>query len=103
MTNLRLYAIQDSKTGVCSMFATSASDEFAVNFYFNTFNQMFKGLKGKKKEKERIEFMNHLHSSKLVRLADIDISQPSVTQNLAFVADFKDLIIKDKEKDENGV
>lgn len=96
MTNLRFYALKDEKTGICSMFATAASDEFAIQFYINTLNDIFNGIKGKKKEKQRIDFMNSVHNSKLVRLADIDICKPEITQNLAFIADFSNLVINDK-------
>lgn len=106
MVNLRFYALKDEKTGICSMFATAQSDEFAIQFYINTFTQILNSLKGSKKEKQRIDFLNSVHSSKLVRLADIDIAKPEVVQNLAFIADFKDLVIdsnndEKKEKYEN--
>lgn len=100
MVNLRFYALKDEKTGICSMFATAQSDEFAIQFYINIFNQIMNGLKGSKKEKQRIDFLSSVHNSKLVRLADIDIAKPEVVQNLAFIADFKDLVIDSATNDE---
>ena len=97
--NLSLYALKDEKTGVCSMFATSMSDEFALKFYIDSLTSILNGLKGSKKEKQRIDFMNCVHNSKLVRLADIDVSKPEIQQNLAYVADFADLVIDNKEKE----
>ena len=99
MVNLRLYALKDEKTGICSMFSTAQNDEFAIQFYMDTFNQIFRGLKGKSKEKQRIDFLAAVHNSKLVRLADIDIVKPEVSQNLAFVADFAKIIVGDKENE----
>lgn len=104
MTNLRFYALKDERTGICSMFATAQCDEFAINFYVETLSKIFSGIKGKDREKNRIDFLSAVHSSKLVRLADIDISKPEVVQNLAFIADFSELVINDtksKEKNEN--
>ena len=95
MTNLRFYALQDTNTGVISMFSTSVSDEYALEFYLQQINQIFKGLK----KNERVKFLNSVHHSKLVRLADIDCAKPGITENLAFIADFNDLIVNDsKEK-----
>ena len=94
MTNLRFYALQDLKTGIISMFSTALNDEFALQFYVQSINDIFKKLKG---EKDRIQFLNSVHNSKLVRLADIDCAKPEIVQNFAFIADFNDLVLeKDK-------
>ena len=95
MTNLRFYALQDLKTGIISMFATAASDEFAINFYVDSINKIYFGLK----EDEKIKFLNSVHNSKIVRLADIDCAKPEIVQNLAFIADLNDLVVNDKKND----
>lgn len=95
MTNLRFYALQDSNTGVVSMFSTCISDEAAVNFYVQNINQIYKGIK----KNERTKFLRAVHQSKLVRLADIDCAKPSVVENLAFIADFNDLVINDTKEE----
>lgn len=97
MTNLRFYALQDLKTGIISMFSTALNDEFALQFYLQSINDIFKKLKG---EKDRIQFLNSVHNSKLVRLADIDCAKPEIVQNFAFIADFNDLVL-DKGINEN--
>ena len=97
MTNLRFYALQDLKTGIISMFSTALNDEFALQFYVQSINDIFKKLKG---EKDRIQFLNSVHNSKLVRLADIDCAKPEIVQNFAFIADFNDLVLE-KDKKEN--
>lgn len=98
MTNLRFYALKDTKTGIISMFATAASDEFALRFYTDSINQIYDGIK---KKEDRIKFLNSVHHSHLVRLADIDCAKPEVVQNLAFIADFNDLVLNSQVIDKN--
>lgn len=95
MTNLKFYALQDTNTGVISMFSTCVSDEAAVNFYLNSINQIYKGIK----KNERTKFLKAVHQSKLVRLADIDCANPHVVENLAFIADFTDLVINESNEE----
>lgn len=95
MTNLRLYALQDTNTGIVSMFSTSVSDEYAIQFYINEINKIFKALTKKQKQ----DFLRSVHHSKLVRLADIDCVKPSVIENLAFLADLNDLVLDDTPKE----
>lgn len=95
MTNLRFYALQDTNTGIVSMFSTSVSDEYAIQFYIQQINMIFKRLKKEQKTK----FLQSVHHSKIVRLADIDCSKPSITENLAFLADLNDLVVDDTPKE----
>lgn len=96
MTNLRFYALQDTNTGIVSMFSTSVSDEYAINFYIQQINMIFKGLKSKEQKQK---FLQSVHHSKIVRLADIDCAKPSITENLAFLADLNDLVLDDTPKE----
>ena len=98
MTNLRFYALKDTKTGIISMFATAASDEFAIRFYTDSINQIYDGIK---KKDERVKFLNSVHNSQLVRLADIDCAKPEIVQNLAFIADFNNLVLNSQVIDKN--
>lgn len=95
MTNLRFYALQDSKTGVVSMFSTCISDEAAVNFYVQNINQIYKGIK----KNERTKFLTAVHNSKIVRLADIDCAKPDIVKNLAYIADLNELVINDTNEE----
>lgn len=95
MTNLRFYALQDTNTGIVSMFSTSVSDEYAIQFYINEINKIFKSLTKKQKQ----DFLKSVHHSKIVRLADIDCAKPSITENLAFLADLNDLVVDDTPKE----
>ena len=95
MTNLRLYALKDTNTGIVSMFSTSVSDEYAIQFYIGEINKIFKSLTKKQKQ----DFLKSVHHSNIVRLADIDCAKPSVTENLAFLADLNDLVIDDTPKE----
>lgn len=95
MTNLRFYALQDTNTGIVSMFSTSVSDEYAIQFYIKQINNIFKSLK----KEQKTMFLQSVHHSKIVRLADIDCAKPSVTENLAFLADLNDLVIDDTSKE----
>lgn len=97
MTNFGFYALQDTNTGIVSMFSVSVSDEYAIQFYLNNINEIFNSLK---EEKQRIEFLRAVHHSKVVRLADIDAAKPEVTQNLAFIADFNDLVVNNATEEE---
>lgn len=96
MTNLRLYALKDTNTGIVSMFSTSVSDEYAINFYVGEVNNIYKSLK---KREQKQKFLQSVHHSHIVRLADIDCAKPEVTQNLAFLADLNDLVIDDTPKE----
>ena len=91
MNNLRFYALQDTNTGVISMFSTCVSDEAAVNFYVQNINQIYKGII----KNERTKFLKAVHNSKIVRLADIDCAKPDIVKNLAFIADLNELVIND--------
>lgn len=95
MTNLRFYALQDTNTGIVSMFSTSVSDEYAIQFYIQQINQIFKGLN----KTDKVKFLKSVHHSKIVRLADIDCAKPSITENLAFLADLNDLVVDDTPKE----
>lgn len=95
MINLRLYALKDTNTGIVSMFSTSVSDEYAIQFYIGEINNIFKSLTKKQKQ----DFLKSVHHSHVVRLADIDCAKPEIIQNLAFIADLNDLVIDDTPKE----
>lgn len=95
-SNLHLFGLQDKKTNITTMFMTAYQDKAAIDSYFQYINDIFNELKT---EKERVKFLKAVHGSSIVRIADIDVLEPSTTNNFAVLVDLKDLVV-DTNKNE---
>ena len=98
--DLKLYGLQDKETCITTMFMTAYNDKAALDSYLSYINDIFKKLKS---EKEKVKFLRAVHGSQCVRVAVIDIIQPSTKNDYALLADFKDIELnkddsKEKEK-----
>lgn len=97
MDNLKLYAVLDKTSDVCSNVFLSSGDVEAGRFMVQNFKEIYKDVP----KDLRIDFQERINNTCIVKLGEIDLLNKNLIKDYNLICDFNGFKFEDSEVQTN--